>query len=386
MYTRDLQPSNKSFFLFGPRGTGKSTWLREVLPDAHTIDLLSSSVCLQYQKNPSLLKSEVNALEKNRWVVIDEIQKVPELLDEVHSLIENDGYKHFVLTGSSARKLKRGAANMLAGRARMKSMFALNAHETNFSVSADQRMKFGMLPISVSMESGEEKEDYLQSYVETYLNEEIKAEGLTRNLGSFARFLEVAALSAGTQVNISGLARDAGIGRDTVRGYFSVFEDTLLGSWLPAYKPRAKIKEAAAPKFYWFDSGVLNAAVGAFKQPMPSDWMGVLFEHTVHHEIASYLAYSGTKGSLGFWRTPSGSEIDFIWWYGSKAVAVEVKASKEFRKDFLKGIRAFSEQIQLDSSYVVYNGDKELSVEGTWILPFKSFAKRLHAGEIFACR
>lgn len=383
MYTRDLIPLNKPFFLFGPRGTGKSTWIKTIFPDSYRIDLLSNATALRYLKDPNVLALEVKALPKDKWIIVDEVQKVPQLLDEIHSLMENDGYKRFVLSGSSARKLKRGAANMLAGRARLKHMYALNEHETNFTISFNQRLRLGMLPMSLLADDDKDREDYLRSYVETYLNEEIKAEGLTRNIGNFARFLDIASILAGTQANVSGIARDAGIGRDTVRGYFSVFEDTLLGSWLSAYRPRAKVKEVVNPKFYWFDTGVLNAAAGAFNQPMPQDWTGVLFEHAVYHEIVSYLAYSEIKGNLGFWRTPSGTEIDFVWWYGNCVVGIEAKASTNFRKDFLKGINSFSEHGKLKSSYIVYNGTKELKAGGTWVMPFRSFAKRLHEGEIF---
>lgn len=382
MYARDITPYNSSFFLFGPRGTGKSTWLKKKFPDAYFIDLLKTETFIEYQKNPGILRAEIESLNKEVWIIIDEIQRVPELLNEVHSLMENSGYKKFILTGSSARKLKRTSANMLAGRALLKKMFCLNANETKYTIDSKQRTFYGMLPMSVSAESDEQKEAYLESYVVTYLNEEIKAEGLTRNLGSFSRFLEVAALSAASKINISGLARDAGIGRDTVRGYFSIFEDTLLGSWLPAYRPRAKVKEVAKPKFYWFDSGVLNASAGAFKQPMPRDWEGVLFEHTVYHEIVSYMEYSKLKGSLGFWQTSSGTEIDFLWWYGDKIIAIEVKSSDKFRNDYLKGIKSFSETNKLAKSYIIYNGKKELIVEGTKVLPFQVFCKKLHEGEI----
>ncbi len=165
----------------------------------------------------------------------------------------------------------------------------------------------------------------------TYLTEEIRAEGLVRDLGGFSRFLEVAALAAGQTTNVSSLARDAGVARQTLRGYFDVLVDTLIGDWLPAYRPRAKVKEIALPKFYWFDAGVLHAAAGGFDQPLPADWNGVLLEHLVFHEIRSYLHYNNVKGSLGYWRTPSGSEVDFVWWYGAKMAAIEVKSSRSFR-------------------------------------------------------
>jgi len=386
VYDRKFNPPSSAYFLFGPRGTGKSTWIRNHYPEAYYIDLLPTRTALSYQRNPGQIIQEILTLKKERWVVLDEIQRVPELLDDVHSLMENHGYKRFVLTGSSARKLKRGASNLLAGRAVTRRLYPLNGVEVNFSIPPDQSISFGNLPGRINHDQQEQFEDFLSAYVDTYIAEEIKSEGLVRNVGSFARFLDVAALAAGTQINMTGLARDAGIGRDTVRSYFSIFEDTLLGSWLPSYRPRAKVKEVVSPKFYWFDSGVLNAAAGAFQQPMPSDWKGVLLEHWIHQEIRSYLEYSRSKGSLGFWRTPSGSEIDFVWWYGDEIVPIEVKSSKEVRPFVIKSIRSLSEHKKIKASYVVYLGEKELRIGDTWVLPAISFLKKLHAGEILGVR
>ena len=382
MFNRKFVPPPSAYFLFGPRGTGKSTWVRSHYPEAFCIDLLPTKTALSYQRNPGQIIRETLALRKDQWVVLDEIQRVPELLDDVHALMENHGHQRFVLTGSSARKLKRGASNLLAGRAITRRLFPLNGAEVDFSIPPEQIIPYGNLPGRINLHEKEYFEDFLNAYVDTYISEEIKNEGLVRNIGAFARFLDVAALAAGTQINMTGLARDAGIGRDTVRGYFSIFEDTLLGSWLPAYRPRAKVKEAVSPKFYWFDSGVLNAAVGAFRQPMPRDWQGVLFEHWVHHEIRSYLDYSRSRGSLGFWRTPSGAEIDFVWWYGDDIVLIEVKSTKVVRSSVVKSIRSFSAQKRVRSSYVVYLGEKELRVGDTWVLPAISFLKKLHDGEI----
>jgi uncharacterized protein len=382
MYTRMLKCPRRAFFLFGPRGTGKTTWLKQHFPQAKFIDLLPSQVSLAYEKNPRRLTEQVLTLPKSQWIVIDEIQKVPVLLEEVHSLMENYGYKKFVLTGSSARRIKRGSANLLAGRALLAKLAPLNTGEIGSDLTAQQMMNYGLLPLSVTAADNTTREDFLKAYVDTYLREEIKYEGIVRHVGSYARFLEVASLCAGQQVNMSNLARESEISRDTVRSYFSIFEDTLLGQWLPAYRPRAKLKEVASPKFYWFDSGVLNAAAGAFDQPMPQDWKGILLEHWIHHELITYMNYAQTKGSLGFWRTPSGSEIDFFWWYGKIFVGIEVKSSKKFRPEFLKGIKAFSKEKKLHSSWLVYLGSEELKVGHTRVLPVKSFLQLLHQGKV----
>ena len=377
-----LAPPRTSFFLFGARGTGKSTWIRaRFRDDAFIVNLLGTDEMLRYQRDPSQLRAEVLAQPRSRWIVIDEVQRAPAILDEVHFLMEEKGYKRFALTGSSARKLKRGAANLLAGRAVVKNLFPLTSAETDFSVPVNQLLRYGAMPLSVTAADHAEREEFLRAYVTTYLSEEIRAEGLVRDLGAFTRFIEIAALAAGQVTNVSGIARDAGVSRETVRGYFEVLIDTLIGHWLPAYRPRAKVKEVALPKFYWFDPGVLHAAAGGFDQPLPPDWNGVLLEHLVAHEIRSRLHYAGVKGSLGYWRTPSGSEVDFVWWYGSNVVALEVKHAREFRSDFTKGIDSFRAGVPA-KSYLVYQGNRELQVNGTRVLPVETFLRLLHAGDI----
>lgn len=381
MFPRALGAPRGSFFLFGPRGTGKSTWLRAALPDAFTVNLLPPAAMLRYERNPALFRGEVLARPRGQWIVVDEVQRVPKLLDEVHWLMEEGGYKKFALTGSSARKLKRGGANLLAGRAVLKRLFPLTTSETGFSLPVTQLLRFGALPLSVVAESDDAREEFLRAYVTMYLNEEVKAESLVRNLGSFSRFLEVAALAAGQTTNISNIARDAAVSRETARGYFDVLVDTLIGTWLPAYRPRAKVKELAHPKFYWFDPGVLHAAAGGFDQPLAADWQGVLLEHLVLHEIQSYLHYAGVRGTLGYWATPTGSEVDFVWWRGNKIVAVEVKHGREYRPAYRKGIAALLATTKAQS-YVVYLGDRELEIGGTHVLPVAAFLRSLHAGNV----
>jgi predicted AAA+ superfamily ATPase len=382
MFPRTLQPPQTAFFLFGPRGTGKSTWIRSSFDKTLTINLLPPANALRYERDPSQFRAEVLARPRSDWIVIDEVQRVPALLDEVHYLMEEERYRKFVLTGSSARKLRRGSANMLAGRAILRKLFPLTTQETGFDVPAEQLIRYGSLPASVVAPGDVAREDFLRAYVTTYLAEEVKAEGLVRNLGGFSRFLEVAALAASRTTNVSAIARDAAVSRETARGYFEILEDTLLGDWLPAYRPRAKVKEVALRKFYWFDAGVLYAAAGGFDQPLPADWDGVLLEHFVLHEIRSYLHYRGVRGSLGYWATPSGSEVDFVWWYGSRMVAIEVKASRRYRQDFRSGIRSLLAGHGDARSFIVYRGDAELEIDGTRVLPVDTFLRRLHSGEI----
>jgi predicted AAA+ superfamily ATPase len=379
--TRSLSLPKTAFFLFGPRGTGKSTWIRTMLPDALVINLLQGNEMLRFETTPSALRASVLAQPRSRWIVLDEVQRVPRLLDEVHFLMEEEGYKRFALTGSSARKLRRGGTNLLAGRAVVRHLFPFTSAEIGFTRPTAQLLRFGSLPMSVTGGNDEAREDYLRAYVTTYLTEEIKAEALVRNLGSFSRFVTVAALAAGQRTNVSGLARDAGVSREAARGYFDVLVDTLIGDWLPAYRPRLKVKEVALPKFYWFDAGVLNAAAGGFDQPLPADWQGVLLEHLVLHELRSRIHYAGVRGSLGYWATPSGTEVDFVWWHGTRRVAIEVKHATRYRPEYRKGLAALTADFKADS-YLVYRGDRELVVDGTRVLPIETFLRRLHAGDI----
>ncbi|MBI2896785.1 MAG: ATP-binding protein [Deltaproteobacteria bacterium] len=381
MFSRSLVAPKSAFFLFGPRGTGKSTWIRTTFADALVIDLLAAEAMLLYQREPAQFRAEVLAQPRDRWIVVDEVQRAPTLLDEVHFLMEAKGYKRFALTGSSARKIRRGAANLLAGRAILKQMFPLTSQEIEFSTPIDQLRRFGSLPMSVTAQEDEAREAFLRAYVTMYLAEEIKAEALVRNLGGFSRFLEIAALAAGQRTNVSSIARDAGVSRETARGYFDVLVDTLIGTWLPSYRPRAKIKEVALPKFYWFDCGVLNAAAGAFDQPLPRDWDGVLLEHLLLHELRSYIHHAGVKGSLGYWATPSGTEVDFVWWRGTRFVAIEAKHGTKVRPEHRKGIASLLSTTRADS-YIVYRGQRELDIEGTRVLPVESFLRRLYSGDV----
>lgn len=381
MYPRDLQPPRSAAFLFGPRGTGKSTWARQVLPDAWFVNLLLAEEALRYTHRPAEFRARVLALPKERWIVVDEVQRVPGLLDEVHYLMEEKGYRRFLLTGSSARKLKRGAANLLAGRAVLKHLFPLTTNELAGKASVAQLLRYGALPIAVTAEDDEAREAYLRAYVTVYLTEEIRAEGLVRDLGSFSRFLEVAALAAGQVTNVSGLARDAAVARETVRGYFEILVDTLVGSWLPAWRPRARVKEVALPKFYWFDPGVLRAVAGGFDTSLPADFEGTVLEHLVLQEIRSHMHYAGVKGTLGYWGTPGGTEVDFVHSTGRRTVGIEVKHSSKWRGEFLKGLKSLGTARKIES-WCVYRGDEELLVDGTRVVPVETFLRLLHAGQV----
>jgi predicted AAA+ superfamily ATPase len=332
-----------------------------------------------------LFSQEVRALPRGSWVVVDEVQKLPSLLNEVHDLLTEQPKRwRFALTGSSARRLKRAEANLLAGRAVTRRMFALTAAELDFRVKLDDLLRFGGLPLVRSERNHERRVELLEAYVETYLSQEIRAEALVRSLDTFARFLEVAALANGQVTNVSGIARDAAIARPTVQGHFEVLVDTLLGAWLPAYRPRARIKETQHPKFYFFDTGLARALGRRLREPLDSEERGKLLETLVFNELRAQIAYSGCGGELSYWRTPSGSEVDFVWTRGGRAVGIEVKAATRWRSADGRVLKELHEGGTLQRCFAIYGGSQALEDGPIRVLPFASFARELTEGRVLA--
>ena len=380
MYTRLLPTPTRSIFLFGPRGTGKSTWIRDRFPDAVTYDLLDTGEALRLSKDPHALYRELAALPAGDWAVIDEVQKVPELLDEVHRLVESSRLR-FVLSGSSARKLRRGGANLLAGRAITTPMFPLVSAELSFEIDAERTLLFGMLPMAVTTDS---PQDYLRTYAETYLVQEIQAEALTRNLGAFARFLEIAARQNGQVANAAGIARDAGINRRTVQNHFEILTDTLIGFWLPPWKLKSATKQVRQSKFYFFDCGVARALTGRLAYPPTSEELGPLAETFVLNELRAYLGYSSRNYKLCFWRSYDGVEVDVLCETVEGFVAIEIKASSRWDKRFNRGLHRVRDDLGKDETrcYGVYLGERAALWDDVHVLPLVDFLKRLWAGEI----
>ena len=371
-----MPPPARSFFLFGPRGTGKSTWLRQVLPGARWYDLLYSEVYLRLLAEPSAFRREVEALPKGTWVVIDEVQRVPALLNEVHALIAEHGKRWaFALCGSSARKLKRMDANLLAGRVVNRSFFPLAWAETGGAVAIDDILRFGLLP-AVRQEPGDAL-DILDAYAANYLREEIQQEALTRDLASFARFLGVAALLNGQVVNVSNIARESAVARPTVQRYFDVLVDTLIGCWLPAWQPRLKIRERAHPKFYLFDCGVARAAAGRLREPLHDSERGAALETWMLHEIRAHLALTGAGGNLAYYRTPAGVEVDFVWTTPGRAVGVQVKAARRWRREDGNALRELHERRVIQKAVAVYGGEHAQQDGHVTVLPVVDFLRRL---------
>ena len=313
MFSRNLQlpPSGKeSFFLWGPRQTGKTTLLRERYPGCKWLDLLKSEEYVHYSAHPERLRREIEAEgpSPEKQIVIDEVQRVPELLNEVHWLIENHRL-NFALCGSSARKVRRGGSNLLGGRAFRYVMYGLTAGELGSEFDLNRLLNHGYLPRAY--ESNKPARVF-EAYVADYLEQEIAAEGLVRRLPVFARFLDAAAFSDGENVNYTNIASDCGVSNNTVKGYFEILEDTLLCTWLPAYRWRAKRRTAKSPKFYLTDVGIVNRLARRGMLIAGSEQYGKAFENWVHHELSACISYKNIDAKLTYWKLASGIEVDFL--------------------------------------------------------------------------
>lgn len=366
----------KSLFLFSPRQTGKTTLLKKRFPEAPFYNLLLSDVFLKLSQRPQRIREELLAQNTptSTPIIIDEIQKLPVLLDEVHHLIEEHGY-HFILTGSSPRSLKKGSANLLGGRARTFHLHPLvSAEIPEFDMM--RVLNFGALPpIYNSCEPSEDLEDYVGSY----LKEEIQAEGATRHIENFSRFLQVASLHNTQVINFENIANDSQVPPRTIIEYFAILQDTLVGTLLEPFKKTKKRKAITSAKFYFFDVGVANILAGNFKITKGSTLFGTVFEHFIFTEIQAYLSYSRDKRALSFWRTHGGYEVDFV--IGDN-VAIEVKGSHTVTEKHLKSMKAFSSEIKPKQKLVVSLEDKARKIDDVLILPVNDFLTRLWGGEL----
>ena len=394
MYKRILKLNSilerKSVFLFGPRQTGKSTFLKKNYPESLYINLLSKSVYETYLTSPGALESDLTLFHRkndSNLVIIDEIQKIPSLLDEVHNQIENNKNLRFILTGSSARKLKREGVNLLGGRASWRYFFPLTYSEikNQFSVLKDleHRLLVGGLPyIFDSTAPLEDLDDYLQ----LYLQEEIRAEGLVRNHEGFHRFLLVAALMNTKQVNFTQIGNDAQIPARTVHDYFQILEDTLIGYLLPAFTKTLSRKAVSSAKFYLFDTGVANALLGRASLTAGTPEFGDIFEQFVILEVKSYASYLNKKVQLSYWRSTSKIEVDLIVEDSTRQpiVAIEIKSrSKANTRDY-RGLEAFAEDFpKIRKIMVTLEERHHLDPCGVEVIPVFEFLTMLWNGEIF---
>jgi predicted AAA+ superfamily ATPase len=361
-----------SVLLLGPRRTGKSFLIRHQLKPDHTYNLLRADTFQQLSARPSLIREALRP--KDRLVVIDEIQKLPILMDEVHLMIEETGVR-FLLTASSARKLRRTHTSLMAGRARTRHLFPFVSAELK-DWQLDRALRFGMLPPVVAAEDPEET---ISSYVGDYLREEIQAEALARNITHFSRFLHRAALSNGEVINFESIGSDAQVPARTVREYFGLLSDTLLGVMLEPLATQGRRKPIAHGKFYFFDVGVVNALLGSFTSSANHPLLGKRFEHFVFQELRAYLSYKQPKKALSFWRTRSGDEVDFVI---DGEVAIEAKATRVVTERDLKGLHALADEVKLRRRIVVSQDAKRRTLQEVEILPIREFLIDLWAGRI----
>jgi len=381
MLNRIIKAPKQSFFLLGPRGSGKSTWLSATFPDAYVIDLLSEETYQRLLANPGQFADELRAVPSDRWVIVDEVQRLPNLLNEVHRFME-EKRQNFVLCGSSARKLKRAGVNLLAGRALHRSMHPFVPEEIGDGFNLKETLRNGSLPIVWDSAS---KQETLSAFVQLYLKEEIQAEALVRNLPGFARFLPIAALFHGRNINVTNIAREAGVARTTVTGYLDILEETLLCFRLPAYEAKLRVRERKLPKWYWCDPGIVRA-MKRVTGPMAPEEEGALFEGLVAQMLRAYKDYRSLCDDIFYW-SPSDRttlEVDFILILGSSLIAVEVKSGKTFRNAWCKGLRVLEPLEGLQRRIVVYpRGPAMRTKDGIDVLPFKQFADELAADALW---
>ncbi|HUH12300.1 MAG TPA: AAA family ATPase, partial [Longimicrobiales bacterium] len=354
---RFLDPPEASFFLFGPRGTGKTTWLRERVPDALWINLLDPEEYRAMGARPERLRELVLAAPpRQRDVVVDEVQRVPELLNVVHDLMESGPPRRWVLTGSSARKLRRGGVDLLGGRALLRTLHPFMAAEWPRFELGDA-LRLGLVPLVVD---APDPADVLRAYIGLYLEQEVKAEGMVRNLGQFARFLEAITFSHGAVLNVSAVARDTGANRKTVEGFLEVLEDLLLAFRLEVFTRRARRATAAHPKLYLFDAGVFRSLRPAGPLDRPEEIEGAALEGLVAQHLRAWIAYSGADTRLSTWRTRSGVEVDFVLYGPEGFWAVEVKNSAQVRPADLRGLRSFRDDYPEARGILLYRGERRL--------------------------
>ncbi|HQN07545.1 MAG TPA: AAA family ATPase [Thermoanaerobaculia bacterium] len=368
----------ESFFLWGPRQTGKSTLLRSLYPEAVWLDLLKTDEQIRYASRPALLREELEAVPPGLLVVIDEVQKAPGLLDEVHWLVENRG-RVFALSGSSARKVRRSHANLLGGRAVRFEMFGLTSEEVGPAFDLVRALNHGFLPRHYLSEAPGR---LLRSYVTDYLKEEVLAEGLSRNLPAFTTFLAAAALSDGELVSFATIARECGVSAPAVKGWFEVLVDTLLGDFLPAFTKRPKRRVIGAPKFYFADVGVVNHLAKRGRMEPGSALFGKAFESWVRHELRAYSSYRERFFDLSYWRLASGIEVDFV--VDDMVAAFEAKATPRVKSDDLNGLRQIRiDHPKLKERFVVSLEPKaRVTEDGIVVLPWRVFVERLWGDEL----
>jgi uncharacterized protein len=367
---RFLKAEKQSFFLLGPRGTGKSTFIKKEFPDALFVDLLLPDVFRSYAAHPERLREAVHAEKGKKVVVVDEVQKAPQLLEVVHGLIEEKRGLQFILTGSSARKLRKAGVNLLAGRALMRHMHPFMAAELKGLFELEKALRSGMIPLVLN---SKDPMATLHAYVDLYLREEVQMEGLTRNIGNFSRFLETVSFSHGAILNVSNVARESQIERKVVEGYIGILEDLLLAYRIPVFTKRAKRAVASHPKFYFFDAGIFNILRPAGPLDRAEEKSGVALEGLVAQHLRAWIDYRHPECRLSYWRTSAGSEVDFVLYGKDTFRAIEVKNAAVIHPQDLRGLKAFGEDYPEAKRSLVYRGKERLLRDGISIEPAAEF-------------
>ena len=367
----------QSFFLFGPRGTGKSTWLSMAFPHALTIDLLSQDEYRYYLARPDRLRATVAGNDKADTVIIDEIQRVPDLLSVIHQLIEAYPAKQFIMTGSSARKLRRAGVDLLGGRALLLTCHPFMATELGDDFHFMDALRFGTVPLVLD---AADREAQIRSYITLYLREEVQAEGMVRNVGSFARFLEAISFSHANLLNVAEVARECEVSRKTVEGYVEILTDLLISFSLPVFAKRAKRQLVKHAKFYFFDAGVYRGIRPRGPIDTPSEIDGAALEGLVLQHLRAWNEYDGSRNGLYFWRTKSGSEVDFIVYGEACFLAIEVKNSERIDRSDLRSLKAFGEDYPESRRLALYRGSRRLMIEGIHCIPCDEFLRDLTPG------
>ena len=375
---RFSEPPSGHYFLFGPRGTGKSTWLRQVHRDALWVDLLAPDVARRLAARPERLRELVAGTPEAAFVVVDEVQRVPGVLTVVHQLIEERAGPRFVLIGSSARKLKRGGVDLLAGRAVVRSMHPFMAGELGDAFELEAALRQGLLPV---VWDSELPADTLAAYTGLYVKEEVQAEALVRDLGGFHRFLEALSFSQASVLNLAEVARECQVSRKTVEGYLGILEDLLLAFRLPVFTRRARREVTAHPKLYFADVGVFRALRPAGPLDRPEEIAGAALEGLVAQHLRAWIDYSGADAELSFWRTRAGAEVDFILYGPDAFVAIEVKHGAEVRPADLRSLRSFRDDYPQADLRLLYRGRETLEIEGVRCLPCERYLRTLDPGQ-----
>ena len=380
VYQRITRPSSRSFFLFGVRGVGKSSWASVTLPNALRFDLLDETLYHDLLADPSLFRELVSTVSQGDWVVIDEVQRIPTLLNEVHRLIEERGLR-FALLGSSVRKLKTAGTNLLAGRANRKAMYPLVPQEFGADFILEDVLRYGSIPL---VWTADDRREVLESYTQLYLREEIRAEAIVRNLSGFVRFLPIAAMLHGKTLNVTGIARDAGVARTTVTGYLDVLEDTLLTWRLPAFEAKLRVRERRRPKLYWVDSGLVRAVKRQFG-PVSVEERGALFEGWVLSLLRAHAEEQSVFDTIHYWApAESNTEVDFLLSRDTEYLAIEVKAARRYNTVLLKGLRAINDLPHLVRRILIYDGARAFRTEdGIDVWPVKQLLEALQTDELW---